>query len=173
MDSSSPSTAIDKSSDNMTSDLAQSSLGWIDPNVKSLDCHFQYERLRRIKSFRVLKLLPSSDPTSLVECSLLEQSMEEPVLKYYALSYVWGETQGKQEIVLNGRPAFVTKSLHEALLQLRNVPGLLGDILKPLHLWIDALCINQQDNDEKRWQVRFMRDKIGRASCRERVFLSV
>jgi hypothetical protein len=74
-----------------------------------------------------------------------------------------GATQGKQDIILNARPAFVRQILHAALLQLRNVPGILGGLLNlASHLRIDALCINQQDHEEKNNQVVHMK-KYSRA----------
>jgi hypothetical protein len=137
--------------------------GWADPNVKSLDCGFQYEPLQLEKSFRLLKLLPSSDFASPIECTISEQPMEESKRKYCARSYSWGATQGKQDIILNGRPAFVRQILHAALLQLRNVPVILGGLLNlASHLRIDALCINQQDHEEKNNQVVHMK-KYSRA----------
>ena len=62
------------------------------------------------QSFQLLKLFPSSDLASPIECAISEQSMEESKHKYYVLPYTWGATQSKQEIILNGRLAFATQT---------------------------------------------------------------
>jgi hypothetical protein len=136
---------------------------WLDPNLKSFDCGFEYEPLHHEKSFRLLKLLLSSDLASPIQFTLSEESMEESNKKYAAISYVWGNTQYKREITVNDRPAFVTHNLHSALCHLRGISGLLANILRPLPLWIDALCINQQDPNEKQHQVGYMRDIFANA----------
>jgi Heterokaryon incompatibility protein (HET) len=140
----------------MSSSVPQISTAWIDHNVQSLDCGFQYDALSHEKSFRLLKLLPSSDTSSTIICTMFEQSMDESRKKYAALSYTWGSMQDKKEIILNGRPALVTLNLYMALRHIRHTRGLLGNILQALYLWVDALCINQQDQNEKAVQIGYM-----------------
>ncbi|KAI9146935.1 hypothetical protein HJFPF1_12964 [Paramyrothecium foliicola] len=73
-----------------------------------------------------------------------------PFQRYTALSYVWGSTENPEYIFLNGRNKVpVTRNLFEALQTLR-LPK------KGRRLWIDAICINQQDPIEKESQVRLM-----------------
>ncbi|KAF1810925.1 HET-domain-containing protein, partial [Eremomyces bilateralis CBS 781.70] len=140
----------------MSSGVPQKSTTWIDHNVKPMDCGFRYDALSQEKSFRLLKLLPSSDTSSPIICTMSEQRIDDSIKKYTALSYTWGNIQDKKEIILNGRPALVTQNLHMALQQIRHMPGMLGAILQPLSLWIDALCINQQDKNEKAVQIGYM-----------------
>jgi hypothetical protein len=78
-----------------------------------------------------------------------EHSIDESRHKYAALSYTWGNMHDTTEIVLNGSPAIVTVNLYIALRHIRHISGLLGNLLQPLYLWVDALCINQQDQSEK------------------------
>jgi hypothetical protein len=70
-----------------------------------------------------------------------------PFQRYTALSYVWGSTEDPEYIFLNGRNQVpVTRNLFEAL----------RTLLLPKEgrrLWIDALCINQQNHAEKESQV--------------------
>ncbi|KPI37090.1 uncharacterized protein AB675_3712 [Cyphellophora attinorum] len=68
---------------------------------------------------------------------------------YKALSYVWGLDIADCEILIDGRPLSVHRNLHEFLLQWRQ-SGFSG------YLWIDAICINQSDLDERAAQVRYM-----------------
>jgi hypothetical protein len=140
----------------MSSDVSQISEAWVDHHVKPMDNGFQYDALSHETSFRLLKLLPASDTSSPIICTMSEERMDDSSLEYAALSYTWGSTQDKKEIILNGRPALVTQNLHMALQHIRHMTGLLGNILEPLALWIDALSINQQDGAEKAMQIGHM-----------------
>ena len=74
---------------------------------------------------------------------------------YEALSYTWGEPEERmnphlqQQITLDGMPFKVTQNLADALRHLR-----LKDCDR--HLWVDAICINQGDPDERNNQVQQM-----------------
>lgn len=76
---------------------------------------------------------------------------------YEALSYVWGDREEGRQIFLNGIPFRVTQNLYAALAQLRLFE-------RERVLWIDAICINQNDDDEKSTQVTFMRQIYEAAS---------
>ena len=69
--------------------------------------------------------------------------------EYEALSYVWGSAEHPSNIRVNGRIVTVTESLHTALRQLR-YPD------RPRTLWIDYLCINQRDVNERSNEVARM-----------------
>jgi hypothetical protein len=68
---------------------------------------------------------------------------------YEALSYTWGERTDPNQIILDGMPFMVTQNLALALRHLR-----LQDCDR--HLWVDAICINQGDPDERNNQVKQM-----------------
>ncbi|RSL46442.1 hypothetical protein CEP54_013842 [Fusarium duplospermum] len=75
--------------------------------------------------------------------------------EYYALSYVWGEKKDLKKIVLRGQDMEVTPNLASALSRIRS--GNLGETPTPVkYLWVDAICINQEDNEERSQQVQFM-----------------
>ncbi|KAK4206295.1 heterokaryon incompatibility protein-domain-containing protein [Rhypophila decipiens] len=76
---------------------------------------------------------------------------------YEALSYAWGSTTPAKELILNGHTVDITPNLHAALSVLRS----------PTHdrfLWVDAICINQEDSNEQSEQVRSMRDVYSSAT---------
>lgn len=73
---------------------------------------------------------------------------------YEALSWVWGRGKETVGIEVEGRMICVNINLATALRQLR-----LNE--HPRQLWIDRLCINQGDNEERRAQVRH-KDQIYR-----------
>ncbi len=75
--------------------------------------------------------------------------VEKP--QYEAVSYRWGDPNDTEIILLSGQPSHVTTVLHAALRRLR-----LQD--KPRLLWIDQLCIDQDNNEEKINQVRMMKN---------------
>ncbi|KAH7417920.1 heterokaryon incompatibility protein-domain-containing protein [Cadophora sp. MPI-SDFR-AT-0126] len=91
-----------------------------------------------------------------VRCSLETVSLDEAP-PYEALSYVWGDPNRTREITLDGRPFQVTTNLARALRHLR-------DRQKPRRLWIDAVCIDQQNAVERSSQILLMRDIFQRAS---------
>ncbi|KAK5955895.1 hypothetical protein OHC33_003537 [Knufia fluminis] len=72
---------------------------------------------------------------------------------YLALSYTWGGTAVMREIIANDRPVQVTDNLEKGLRVLRDKQY----IRDGWKLWIDALCINQQDIIERASQVKQMR----------------
>ncbi|TGO55703.1 hypothetical protein BCON_0088g00340 [Botryotinia convoluta] len=74
--------------------------------------------------------------------------------RYIALSYVWGSPADKRPILVNGIEMQVTQNLHTALIELRKSNW----VRRRVNLWIDALCINQDDLDKREQQVKLMRD---------------
>ncbi|TGO18340.1 hypothetical protein BTUL_0010g00090 [Botrytis tulipae] len=74
--------------------------------------------------------------------------------RYVALSYVWGSPADKKTTLVNGIEMQVTQNLHAALIELRKSNW----VRRRVNLWIDALCINQDDLDEREQQVKLMRD---------------
>ncbi|KAF2629576.1 HET-domain-containing protein [Macroventuria anomochaeta] len=74
-----------------------------------------------------------------------------PFQRYTALSYVWGSVEDPAHITLEGHARFqVTGNLFNALKCLRRPDAALA-------LWVDAICINQNDPEEKRVQIGLMR----------------
>ena len=78
-------------------------------------------------------------------------------IEYNTLSYVWGDhvssVPAKPEILLDGNRFSVTPNLFSALRHLRASAG-----SDSIVLWVDAVCINQNDLDERNQQVAMMRD---------------
>jgi hypothetical protein len=108
---------------------------------------YRYRRLG-LDEIRLIVLYPSEDVSSKIECEICHERLR-PELPYEALSYVWGDPLVTRPIVLGGRDSFVTDNLEHALRALRKRT-------EPRILWVDALCINQQDNVEKSSQIQLM-----------------
>ncbi|KAH7126527.1 heterokaryon incompatibility protein-domain-containing protein [Dactylonectria estremocensis] len=100
------------------------------------------------EQIRLLHLNPAADSSSPVQCSFKIVSMVDKPC-YEALSYVWGETTYPKNIRMEGVDVTVTNNLFLALSKLRRHN-------EDRVLWVDALCINQEDIDERSSQVSLM-----------------
>ncbi|KAH7371305.1 heterokaryon incompatibility protein-domain-containing protein [Pyrenochaeta sp. MPI-SDFR-AT-0127] len=109
---------------------------------------YQYNNLEpQVGSIRLITIQPSLGRTAPVDCTIAHAGLESA--QYSALSYTWGSPENKQDISLNGKPFWVTQNLFSALKDLRHTT-------ESLTLWIDAICINQEDIDERTQQVKEM-----------------
>jgi hypothetical protein len=79
-----------------------------------------------------------------------------PGLHYTAVSYTWGSIQGKQRIMINNSSVLVSPNLFKALADIGKHYRKQGHA--GVLLWIDQICINQDDDDEKSIQVKSMSD---------------
>lgn len=95
-------------------------------------------------NIRLLILRPGSfnDP---IHCQLEQVSLNDGHA-YEALSYTWGNASDTSPMSLDGVLYHITKNLECALRYLRHKES-------PRILWVDAVCINQNDEDEKSGQV--------------------
>ncbi|RMY71286.1 hypothetical protein D0863_05257 [Hortaea werneckii] len=106
-----------------------------------------YSPLKTNEAFRLIYIEPGDfdDP---IRCRMATRQASDRD-EYMCLSYVWGNTSEAIMIHLNSCPKPVTRNLHSALQRLRSHGYLAA-------LWIDALCINQDDKEEKSLQVARM-----------------
>lgn len=123
-------------------------------------------------SIRVIHLYPGS-PNDELECTLVSVRLEEQP-PYEALSYCWGQRARNRYIKFRpplSQPAraamgdpvpattlAITDTLHNALVELRYSE-------KERILWIDQICINQEDPTERSEQVKLMQDIYSLAGC--------
>lgn len=78
---------------------------------------------------------------------------------FEALSYTWGYEGDARSILVNGLRRNVPKNLEEALRALRN----LKETRLGMCYWVDSLCIDQENVQERNEQVKRMREIYGRA----------
>lgn len=71
---------------------------------------------------------------------------------FHAISYVWGDPTKCHEILIDGKRLAITRNLYLALRSMQS--GTTGT----MHVWADAVCINQEDNAEKSAQIQLMRE---------------
>jgi ankyrin repeat protein len=112
-------------------------------------------------AFRLLRLLKGDDDP--IQCQLFESKLAAPeaIGDYAALSYTWGSTFRPCDITMNGSNMSVTKNAYLALRDLRYKE-------KDRVLWIDVLCIDQSNVEERGQQVQQMGSIYGKA---ERVII--
>nr|POE53567.1 heterokaryon incompatibility protein 6, or allele [Quercus suber] len=115
---------------------------------------------------RLLVLLPGRQADALsVEISAAALTYEKGLglvsehrnVEYEALSYTWGDQNLSHELYCGDTTLHITANLATALVALRQER-------QRRYLWVDALCINQRDNEEKAAQIRNMKLIYGRAS---------
>jgi len=122
--------------------------------------NYQYTPLHHPESIRLLTLL-YGEFSSPIRVRLAEVRLSKKP-QYEALSYSWategGDTSLSSQIVCDeGKTLAVTKNCELALRYIRK-----GDSLTTL--WVDAICINQQDIKERGHQVGIMRNVYANAT---------
>ncbi|KAH8903461.1 HET-domain-containing protein [Coniochaeta sp. PMI_546] len=118
---------------------------------------FNYSSVRLpFNSIRLLTLYPSTSADgSRPTCSLEAFDLDEAP-PFTALSYAWGDASRRKVVQVNGKELSITSALDSALRHLR-LPN------QGRKLWIDQICINQADEDEKASQVLLMRQIYSQA----------
>lgn len=101
------------------------------------------------RTIRILELLPSALKWSGIQTSLRAVPLDHIPI-YEALSYTWGTEPPIHRIFCNGQNFAIRPNLFHALRRLRYRT-------KPRLLWIDAICIDQDNADEKNLQIPLMR----------------
>ncbi|KAK2043482.1 HET-domain-containing protein [Colletotrichum somersetense] len=110
---------------------------------------FEYQKLDdKVDSTRFIQIESADDQDAPLVCSLTHVAFRGRP-RFDALSYRWGDEANQGAITLNGCHLNVRKNLLDALVFLRR-QGKTG------LLWVDAICINQEDINERTRQVRNM-----------------
>jgi hypothetical protein len=71
--------------------------------------------------------------------------------QFIALSYMWGTEEATQVILINGQSFLVRRNLWEFLVRIQR-----ADVKYRVPIWIDAICIDQNDVLERNHQVSLM-----------------
>lgn len=111
--------------------------------------HYEYGELSS-NQFRVVEPLdpgPYNLNSYVLNCRIVVCSTERNIDPYDALSYTWGDHEKNECINVAGKDLPITWNLFSALRSLRR---------RHRRLWIDAICINQNDPREREEQVRGM-----------------
>ncbi|KAL1624404.1 hypothetical protein SLS56_007808 [Neofusicoccum ribis] len=112
--------------------------------MESCSGSYPYFPLNKV-GFRYIILQPGAFDTN-IKCSLVQDVDGTDKTPYEALSYVWGKSTDTIPIDIDGVRFPVTVNLESALRHLRRPT-------EARRLWVDAVCINQDDLNERAEQV--------------------
>ncbi|KAG4422061.1 hypothetical protein IFR04_004802 [Cadophora malorum] len=153
-DTSQPLLSSDESITQLGSKLRDSIIRARDTDLSELEAYI-YDPIQPKTQIRILTLHPRAGDEA-ISCSLEVARLDEPP-PYEALSYAWGDSKERYPIRCGNGSLEVTDSLLAALRRLR-------DVSAERVLWIDAICINQQDDMEKGHQVQQMAEIYSQAT---------
>lgn len=156
---------------------------------------FQHTPLAGKRSIRILKLFPRCEHAGLnwhgidVDertsceqpcCSVfnnhtlpprfeLEEYSLDTDINYEAMSYCWGDPTMNHRVLCGSRLINVTRSCWDLLSRVQRKctyrTSASACSVKPRHIWIDAICIDQTSKTERNHQVSMMADIYQGASC--------
>lgn len=101
---------------------------------------------------RLLDILPcdNNDTQAPVHCELrVAAPLDKPL--YEVLSYRWGDPTHRTSVTVDNSELLITLNLHAALIRIRRQEG-------KRTIWIDQLCIDQSNIEERIAQVHLMRE---------------
>jgi hypothetical protein len=125
---------------------------------------YQYTPLENPKTDLRLVQIQYGMPNDTLKCTIRTYNAFHPYQwAYQALSYAWGDSSTKVPISLNSTRFFITSNLEAALRNLR-LPLVIPGQKPKMFYWIDAMCIDQSNTDERDEQVRRMKHIYERAS---------
>jgi Heterokaryon incompatibility protein (HET) len=142
---------------------------------------YHYSPLPSPSSVRLLEIHPGTGEE--IRCSLNVADLRDNP-RFNALSYTWADPrpsllqsftphhpQNRHPILCDGRVIYVTTNLYHGLRRLcdvgrhqNNTSGI-DDVAVQTRIWIDAVCINQEDLAERSAQVAVMDDIYKAAGC--------
>lgn len=116
---------------------------------------FTYDRLDK-GQIRLLALLSGLEDEPLT-ATLITVELSDSHNVYHALSYDWGSDEKPRTLQIAGTEQTIstTESAHLALRRLRADHACPG---RPFIIWIDAICINQEDDEDRNQQVTMTAD---------------
>lgn len=150
----------------LKTELQEGTKAWLASQIHKLDalknesghfeapkqCHmpYVYRPLQNWESIRVLDMSTNLRSSS-ISCKIVE--VDRRTSTYFALSYVWGAPNMSEMLheQLSGASIPVTKTLSNALCTLSR-----HHEHRPLQLWVDAICIDQSNPEERSHQVKTM-----------------
>jgi hypothetical protein len=117
---------------------------------------YRYKPLEHPRDIRLLRL-GHLDSFADVTCEIIHASLEQAP-EYEAISYTWGDPSPTCCVSVDGYRLRVPATAYEIIQGRCTVRG-------PRYLWMDFVCMDQSNGDEKKIQIPLMRD-IYRGSSR-------
>lgn len=116
---------------------------------------FVHGELDSKTQIRLLQILPRGNSDTL-RCKMLHAELEDLPI-YEAISYTWGDPKQCKTILIDDKLFPTTQNVYNLLYDR-------SPIFSPRTIWIDSICINQRDDEEKSWQVQLMTEIYEHAS---------
>ncbi|KAK2755796.1 HET domain-containing protein [Colletotrichum kahawae] len=147
---------------NLQSRSSPGKLFYHKPNVKLLGSDMDFSSVREYEysplwaedAIRVIVLEPAAQPETPLHCSIIQYSRSRQLgaldrtRDYSAVSYTWGPPIFSHPLCIDqGSSRLMITPIVDSLLRHMRKPD------TPRYLWIDAICLNQKDDDEKAQQV--------------------
>lgn len=107
------------------------------------------------RELRLVELQAPRENAKEIHCKIRYCSLDQCPL-FTAVSYTWGPSSTPEIVYVEGKVLKIRKNLFRVLDDLRRD--------EPRLLWIDALCINQEDLDERMDQVKIMGEIYAKAN---------
>ncbi|KAK3704273.1 Ubiquitin-like protein [Vermiconidia calcicola] len=121
-----------------------------EPQNSTMPLNLVYEPLDADRqNIRLVKLSAGHHHSEPLVCKI-ETSPLLPGLDFQSLSYAWGQDKADVSLSIGCGSLLVTSNLANALRAVRRAD-------RAILLWVDAICINQQDVEERNHQVQLMR----------------
>jgi hypothetical protein len=137
----------------MSSDIeGYKNVGPLQPEGSTSPGHYYRYTSLPPNSFRFAHLLPGAENDAIqiwLELKVVRQEDDPTAPQWEALSWLWGAYGDFRTIVVNGQDFKITRNLFIALRHLRQRKS-------ARLLWVDALCINQEDLAERSSQISQM-----------------
>lgn len=108
-----------------------------------------YRPLEGLEAIRFIELLPGTASDTISVNFVYDTLLMKPPPMFEATSYTWGDPTPTRTILCDGTEFEVRQNAHDFLQQLR-----LPD--RSRMLWMDCICINHQNPDERATQVEMM-----------------
>jgi hypothetical protein len=100
------------------------------------------------RTIRLLNLLPTEETQGPLRGIVMDVPIDYS-RDFRALSYVWGTEKLEETLETPFGALNITSSLASALRHIRRTEY-------PMLLWVDAICINQKDDEEKKSQIKLL-----------------
>ncbi|KAK6829738.1 hypothetical protein PG987_010322 [Apiospora arundinis] len=125
----------------------------MDPTIATDE--YIYEPITSDSTTRMLVLHNGDYEDELTGDLEMTRLNDESATPWEALSYAWGTPQTYSRIKIGDNFIKISANLGDALRRLRNEGGV-GTLDPGRRLWVDQICINQEDIPERSQQVQLM-----------------
>jgi Heterokaryon incompatibility protein (HET) len=123
---------------------------------------YQYQKLNQ-GDIRLLRFRSFHEGDLSFE--LQHKTLDKTTPPYAALSYTWGEAHFPHRLHIGNSFLPITENLRDALVHIRRRLATKSKLLTEIDLiWVDAICIDQSNDDEKGNQIGLMASLYSQAS---------